>query len=282
MRGLLDAFRETVREAGGSSRVLETVPPGGLPAFAGDMEARIEGVDEATLVVRNWRTGAQRITRLRDGAQSVDVRPDGTAVVGFEGGGILRVAPDGALSIVARDGERPQFAGDRVVYVDGERLMAVDPGAPPRPVGVPSASIDAFDADDRHVLWTANGCLLVADLAAPAADAPDAGVCARSEFELDPHADNVRIRPDRSVRLHVRCVAAPGECRGTLRVSIGRRRGPALAFSIPARGRATLAPRLPRSAVRHPGWKALRARATVIDPDGRRTIAARGYKARVR
>jgi hypothetical protein len=279
MQGLLDKFRETVREPGAAPRVLEDVSGDSLPAFAGDTEAEIAGVDEHTLLIRNWRTGAQRRVDLGDGAQSVDVRPDGTAVVGFDGGGVLRVAPDGTPSVVSRGGEHPRFAGDRIVYADGERLMAVDPGGRPRPVGVPSASLDDFDADERHVLWSARGCLFVADLAAPAAQAPEPGVCTRTELDLDPHSVYLRVRADRTVVLRVRCIAAPGACRGTLRVNARGHAGPALRFSVPAGRRATLTPRLPRT---RRGFVSVRPRAVLRDPDGRRTIVARTYGARVR
>jgi hypothetical protein len=137
------------------------------------------------------------------------------ARIGFDGGGVSVIAPGGTPRVVSRRGERPQFAGERVVYRDGERLMVVDPGAKPRPIGFRSASMDDFDADERHVLWTANGCLLVADLTAPAAEAPGPGICARAAL----------------------------------------------------RGR---------------GWKTLVARAVLTDPDGRRSIVARGYSAVVR
>jgi hypothetical protein len=241
------------------------------------MEALITGEDEHTLVIRNWRTGAQRSVDLGDGATSADVRPDGTAVVGFDGGGILRVAPDGTPSVVSRSGERPKLAGDRIVYVDGEHLMVADPT--PRAIGVRSASIDQFDADANHVLWTANGCLLVADIAAPASPVPDPGICTRTEFQLDPHSVSLRVRANRAVVLRVRCVAAPGACHGTLRVSARGRRGPALRFSVGAGKRATLNPRLPKT---RRGFVTVRPRAVVVDPDGRRTIVSRTYGARVR
>jgi hypothetical protein len=109
--------------------------------------------------------------------------------------------------------------------------MIADPK--PRAVGVPSATIEDFDADERHVLWTASDCLLVADLTAPAAAAPDPGVCTRTEFDLDPAAST--------------CAYAP------------------TARSCCARGIVNV-----------------RARAVLTDPDGRRTIVARTYGARVR
>ena len=279
VRGDLEAERETVREGAGPPRVLATAPDELVPVFAGDTEAVIAGEDEHTLVIRNWRTGAQRRVDLGDAGQSVDVRPDGSAVVGFDGSGVARVAPDGTLMRLSARGERPQFAGERIVYVDGERLMVADPGAEPRPIGVRSASIDAVDADERHVLWTANGCVLVADLNAPAAEAPDPGVCARTEFEIDPHTVTLRIRRDGRVAIRVRCVAAPGACRGTLRVSAGSRRSAPRPLSLKPGERARLALRLP---LRGRGFENLKVRAVLLDPDGRRTIVARGYGGVVR
>lgn len=76
----------------------------------------------------------------------------------------------------AEHADAPGFAGGgRTVYVHDDGLLVVDPGARPRRIGVPTGHLDTYDVDDRHVLWSANGCLLVADLTAPIADAPDHG-----------------------------------------------------------------------------------------------------------
>ncbi len=157
--------------------------------------------------------------------------------------------------------------------------MIVEPGGRPRRFGPRTATFEDFDADERHGLWSAHGCLLVADLTARAADAPDPGVCRRAESEIDPRSVNLRVRANRTVVLRVRCIAAPGACRGTLRVNARGHAGPALRFSIPAGRRATLTPRLPRT---RRGFINVRPRAVLVDPDGRRAIVARGYGAVVR
>src|SRR5205807_1798435 len=77
-----------------------------------------------------------------------------------------------------------RFAGDAVAFIDGEHVMLALPGAAPRPVGVPSATLGDVVGDAAHLLWTANGCLLSTDVAAPPAQAPDAGACARSELAV--------------------------------------------------------------------------------------------------
>jgi hypothetical protein len=35
----------------------------------------------------------------------------------------------------------------------------IDPGAAPRVFGIPTAQLERFVADERNVLWSANGCL---------------------------------------------------------------------------------------------------------------------------
>jgi hypothetical protein len=275
-----EAERVTVREAGGPSRVIETLGQATLPRFAGDMEAELGGDDNQTLLVRDWRTGAKHTTELGDSAQTVDVSADGTALVGFESGGVLRVAPDGTPSAISRGGELPRFAGaGRIVYAVDDGLVEVDPGARPRPIGVPTQNLETFDVDDQHVLWSANGCLLVADLTAPLAEAPDPGLCARSEVQIVHH--DARVRPDGRVPVRLHCVAAPGACNGMLRAEIRSHRSPALRFTVPTGRSATFMPRLPRAALRGRGYQELYITATAVDPAGRRNIDTGGVTARV-
>ncbi len=68
----------------------------------------------------------------------------------------------------------------------------------------------------------------LADVAAPAP-----GLCARSELQIDARVVNVHVLPDRSVPIRLRCAAAPGACRGMLRVRIRGHRGGPLRFSVP-------------------------------------------------
>jgi hypothetical protein len=180
------------------------------------------------------------------------------------------------------------FAGRRIVYADGERLMVADPGARPRPFGVPSATLGDFTADDERVLWQANDCLFAAPITEPAAQAPEPGACPRTELDLQ----DIRpvIKRDRKVRIQLRRVAAPVACRGSMRVSLFRHGFTApVRFSIPIGKRATLvavlSPRQLRAARAHrfdPEGLTVGVGAVTTDPDGRRHIFTSALSGTVR
>jgi len=130
----------------------------------------------------------------------------------------------------------------------------------------------------------ANGCVLTAPTAAPAATAPAAGPCPRSELFFD---DELGGRADRRGRVAVllRCVAAaaPG-CRGTVRLldDVAKRSVAAstvVRFRIPAGERRRLVVRLTRrgrARVARDGGDLLTLSATAVDPAGRRTVLRDG------
>jgi hypothetical protein len=275
----LEVVRAVVREAGGPPR--EVVRGFTAIAFSGDAMAYVSSAHESRVVVGNWRTGATRTVDLHEDVFSVDVREDGTAVAGLHmTGGIVLVSPTGQTTRIGMRGDLPRFAGDRVVYRANDGLRIVDPGGRSRRFGVPTASLVTFDADERHVLWTANGCLLVADVTAPAATAPDPGSCVRSEVEVATLGS--KLGRDRRVHARFRCVAAPERCKGTLHLNMptGHWRSRAMRFDVPVGDSVALTARVTRKAYRAARRAHERylvrgvARVFVVgetlDPDGRR------------
>ena len=159
------------------------------------------------------------------------------------------------------------------------QLQVAEPDGRIRPFGVPSADLSEFVVDEQRVLWRGSGCLLTAPITDPAADAPDAGACPRSEVHLPDEIS--RVKRGRRVRVRVDCVAAPPPgCRGTLTL-VSLFRGPRLAkplrFRIPVGHRARLRVRLTRRgykaavrADRKIGSAPVDVRTVTVDPDGRR------------
>jgi hypothetical protein len=262
-----DVFRRIVREGAAPPRELGRTTEDVRPvAYAGDFEAYVEGFKR--VVVRNWRTGEQRVLAV-PGPDSVDVREDGAVLV--SGDDIRVVSPSGEVTRISEHGYGARWAGDRIVYEDNSRLLVVEPGGRPRRVGVPTVTLNGWDVDTRRVLWAANGCLLVADLTAPPETAPGPGPCPRTELA----AESVRkpkVGRDRKVRVFMRCVAAVGACRGRLRVEQSTTGG----FSIPVGRSGHVVVRLTRSAYaaarrkakREGGQAGLVVHGVTIDPGG--------------
>ncbi len=266
----------TVREGEAAPVPLALPGTATLPRFAGDYVA-FTGPDANMVTVDNWRTGAALHAPVEypAGVSSLAVRADGEVVFAANGG-IRLIDPAGRVTSLSSRGEAPVFAGDRIVYRDGERLMVADPGARPRPFGVRSATLGDFTADADRVLWEANGCLLSAPVIDPAAQAPEPGACPRTELDL------LDIRPvikrDRKVHIHLRCVAAPVTCRGRMRVGVHGLTAP-VRFSIAVGERATLTATLSRAQLRaahrvstDPDGLTVGVRAVTTDPDGRTHI----------
>jgi hypothetical protein len=66
------------------------------------------------------------------------------------------------------------------------------------------------------VLWSTNGCLLIAEVGDAPTGEPGPGPCARSELAVD---DEQQPRLARRMSVTLTCVAAPEDgCRGTLRL----------------------------------------------------------------
>jgi hypothetical protein len=266
----------TLREGDAAPVPLPLPADARLPRFAGEYVAFTDG--EENITVDDWRTGIPLHPPVEhpQGVTSLALRADGEVAFGGDDG-VKLIDPAGRVTSLSRRGDEPVFAGNRIVYEDGERLMVADPGAPPRPFGVRSATLGNFTADADRVLWEANGCLLTAPIADPAAQAPEPGACPRTEIDL------LDIRPvikrDRKVRIHLRCVAAVGACKGRVRVALHGLTAPAR-FSIAVGKRATLITKLSpaqlRSARRearfNPDPLTVGVNVVTTDPDGRRHI----------
>jgi hypothetical protein len=261
-------FRYRISE--GNSLLADFSVDGLVEGFAGDLVAYSDG---NRLVVRNWRDGSERVVVPRH-VDAFDVRADGSTVIELRDGGVEAVSPAGAVTPISKTGGMPKFAGDRVVYWDRDGLMIAVPGSGPRPFGPRTATFRDFDADERHVLWNAHGCLLSAPLDEPAANAPGPGPCARSELAVVPR--RATVRADRHVPVSLRWLAAPHTCRGTVRVGAGAR----VRFSIPVGATRRVTPRLTgadyRAALAGRGHLAvLKVHAVTVDPDGRRVVLSR-------
>jgi hypothetical protein len=289
-------LRWVVREPGAQPRTLP--PPRGafLSAAAGDFVAYGSSAD---VIVENWRTGA-RIARypFADEVQSLDVRADGALVTADSRGNVVVRRPGIAPRRITRRGIGPSFAGDRIVFIaragqEGVvQLQVAEPDGRVRRFGVPSADLEAFVVDEDRVLWRGSGCLLTAPITDPAAAAPDAGACPRSEVFLSAEISS-RVKRDRRVRIPLDCIAAaPPACRGTLTLSSffrGGRLAKPMRFRIPVGVRARLNVRLTRRgyralvrAGRRFGAGSVDVRTVTVDPDGRRRVQRHAYVINVR
>jgi hypothetical protein len=274
-----ERFGYSVSEGGAPPRPLALTAP--IEDFAGTLAAYVDPADTRRLVVLDWTTGATRSVRLPRDIEGADLGPDGAAAV-QGGGAVYAVSPAGAVTPVARAGLDPVLAGDGIVYAGGGRLRLWRPGAPARPIGVPSADIRVFTADARRVLWVANGCVLSAELTASPAQAPGPGPCVRTEVAVVQRHAALR---GRAVPVTLRCVAAPRACRGHVRLRLRRpARGTSgtLRFAIPAGRRRTLALPLRRTAVVRGRRLELEVDVTTVDPGGRRNSSYGFSQAAVR
>ena len=137
----------------------------------------------------------------------VALKPDGTVLTGE--GNVFAWTPGLAPRHLTNRDAKADFAGAEVVFADehGPRMGG-------RHLGAPTESARELAADDRHVLWTANGCLLSADVTDPDTGPPARGPCPRSEI-----AERSRSQPlTRTLKVRLRCVYAPSRCRGTIRL----------------------------------------------------------------
>jgi hypothetical protein len=148
--------------------------------------------------------------------------------------------------------------------LDAARVVVLDPaGETPRVLfrGPPSAYVRGLDFDGEHVAWATDGCQLVADVDSPRVDVIPRGPCLRTEAAFT-------LEVPSSVRVKVRCIAAPGSrCRIDLRVYGRSRRLARRVVTVPRRRERTV--RVPVRAA--DGIAVVYGR--VIDPDGRRRLA---------
>jgi hypothetical protein len=223
--------------------------------FAGDLVAYVTVAPDQTpdqngrrIVVANWRTATELgATELPHPVVDLSLAADGRVVAADEAGGAYTFIPgQPARWLGAASDGRVGFAGEHVAVADEGRLWLAPPGGPLRPFGVLTKRLTNFTADAQHLLWQANGCLLVAALGDAAVGEPGKGPCDRSEVELTRVAGTER-RP----KITLRCVASPsGGCHGRLQLYADRRKvGPAVAFRVAARGRRTVTFTLSKRAV---------------------------------
>lgn len=221
------AARLTLRDASGAGAVVTSLALAreDRPVVAGELVAvvrrpvRPAAGRRSEVTIQGWRTGAgRRVVNVPTEVESMDLHPAGRIVVNDVRGTIGEIGVDGAFRRITRSGRLAAYAGNAIVYVTGGRvqqLMVAGRDRLPRPLGVPSAEIDGFAADARHVVWSAHGCLLVADLSAGSSLQLPPGPCPRAEVALDRQASSIRLRAGGRVVVPVRCVAAPAEgCRG--------------------------------------------------------------------
>jgi len=262
------SFRLTVRAPDGTA---PPVPQGrfGMPAaVAGEQLAY---VDRSLIRIVDWRTG-RLSSSIEVGRHSGDIEDrhldmtDAARVVAAIDGRLMTGAPgvpvgqlpgsSGVAGLTA-----PRFAGERVAALaparrGAERPVVIDPAAGTlRRVGPPSSELTGIAANESTVAWVANGCVLAADTAPPAAlpgappaplpapappsataatlpppappsatpaqtlDAPPPGPCPRAEVDLGEEGDRVR---GRILRVPVICVAAPAPgCSGEVLLGKG-------------------------------------------------------------
>lgn len=292
-----------MRRTDGSVQRVDLPPQATVITFAGDLVAyaipapqrRHGAFDDhppQRVVVRRWRTGTRVASgRIPAGVANLDLSPAGALAVGESKGGVVELRPGRPPRRLARNGPStspgvpPVYAGERLVFVRSTRafgvaqLMIASPRRGARPFGVPAPAIGSVTADPRRVLWTTGDCVLLAGVQAPAATAPAAGPCPRTEITFGRPLDSQRstLRPGGLVPVVVDCVtaAAPG-CRGTLRLTSGGAGTKPLGFTIPPGARRRLLVRLA------PGFEAALRRgdccpreltivAAAKDPDGRRS-----------
>lgn len=276
--------RLTVRDPGAAAVTValprtatNVVLAGELVAFASHRSRH--GEPGTQLQIREWRSGrTRRRIAIPAGVRHVDLLGDGRALVDTDSDRILEVAADGSIRSVSRHGIASVYAGDSIVFTSGERLLVAGPDRRPRRLGYPSATIGQIAADDRRVLWQANGCLVTAELDATALGAAPAGPCPRSEVALPGGDLRSRLRRDGRMAVLARCVtaAAPEGCRGTVRLrqlrgmaAPGETVGVAR-LRIPAGRRRTIAVRLTRF-----GASLLRTASDGVDVDLRITATDR-------
>lgn len=309
-----DAGQFTLRTAGVPPRSIDLPAGAEITTFAGDLVAYAEAppappagaragdfdsVLPHRIVVRDWRTGVQRTSfSVRRGIASLAISGAGAVAVGESRGGVVELRPGRPLRRIARSrpppwpGAAPVYAGERLVIVRRERafgpeqLVISEPEGRMRTFGVPSLAIGVLAADERRVLWGSggfpNGCVVVADLQAPAARAVAAGgPCARTAIDLEQsgatQGQRSTLRSGRRVGVTLECVAAPPPgCRGVLRMTMDGTRIAAapVRFKVaPGRSRRLVVRLTPaaRAQVVQRRVSSFTLTASAVDPNGRRS-----------
>jgi hypothetical protein len=242
--------------------------------FAGDLLAHATAApgkedelngSQQRVAVKTWRTGAElAVMDFPEPIIPVALKPDGTTLLTAPLTGSVFVWTPGSAArrVATRGAAKARFAGTGVVFGDthGPRLNG-------RRIGAPTESAGDLAADDRHVLWTANGCLLAADVTAADTSPPTAGPCPRSEIAEKAN----RSQPlARTLTVRLRCVHAPTRCRGTVELM-----GIASRFAIASGLTRTV--RIPLTAA---AYRTLQRRLAREPDDPRDTTIAVPYRAR--
>jgi hypothetical protein len=301
-----------VRGLAGPARRVDLPADAQGATFAGDLVAYAEaplrspGDPGATdldallprrVVVREWRTGAQRTAfSIGRGIAGLALSRSGAVAVGESRGGVLELRPGRPLRRIARSqpapwpGVTPVYAGERLVLVrrrrafGPERLVIAEPDGRMRAFGVPSRGIGALAADERWVLWGPGafaGCAVVAGVRAPAAEAiAPGGPCTRTVINFErsgAQGQRSTLRSGNRAGLALECVAAaaPG-CRGVVRLLTEDEHAASapLRFTVPAgRSRRLVVQLTPdaRARVLREGEQLFTVMASAVDPDGRRS-----------
>jgi hypothetical protein len=225
-RGGYDDPGVVVRDPDAHEVVFATAEEARSATFAGDFVAyRSRAADESVddrdygdvVVVRDWRTGAVMSSAdLLDDIVSIALRPDGRVAATTSDGALYEVRQGAPPRLLTRHGGSVAYAGDALLYRSGNGLRLIEASGRIRRFGAPTASLSGFATDGSRVVWEANDCLLVDDVSAPSAAAPGPGPCPRSELAL---ASQPSARLAHTLRVVLRCVAAPLACRGVLRLA---------------------------------------------------------------
>ncbi len=232
--------------------------------FAGDLVAyaasrpgeRDEGAHRR-IVLKNWRTGEPLGTvDLEYTAEIGALRADGTVLT--RGSPITLWRPGAAPRSLVEASADVAFAGDRVLWTGEDGVHVIEPGGATRRLGPPTRTGVRLATDGQRAFWVANGCLLTASLEDDSHAAPGPGPCPRSELATTSQPEQTLAR---SARVRIRCVAAPTNCGGTIRLpGLSRARRFSLAagrtktFAVPltAGGYAALARRLRSQGATYP------------------------------
>lgn len=263
---VIDGNRVAILEASRHAHRLRVLDAGMAPRFV-RLHADVTGPlalagnrlavqSDDDVVILDLATGSPVRSVPANDTSTLDLAANGA--LAFDGeAGVLTVMPNGLRQGVP-DGDflsRPAFAGDALAAVetigfDASRPVVLAPGAiHPRPVGLPSLSIDEIDADAQGVAWEANDCVLYATLDTVAPAEPPTGPCPVAEVGVENGGETVH---GRRLRLVATCIAARAAgCVGTATIHLVR--GGVIArgtFSVPAGQRRRFTMRFTRRGVR--------------------------------
>ena len=222
---------------------------GDLVAYAASRPGEEDEGAHRRLVLKNWRTGEQLgSVDLEYAADIGALRADGGVLT--RGSPITLWKPGTAPRKLVEASADVAFAGDRVLWTGEDGVHVIEPGGATRRLGPETRTGLRLATDGQRAFWVANGCLLAASLDDASHAAPGPGPCARSELSTTSQPEQKLAH---SVRVRIRCIAAPTTCKGTIRLPglSGARRyslaaGRTKAFAVPltASGYATLQRRL--------------------------------------